>query len=551
MRPHRLDVNGALRTASMKTLRFLFARAPQALLLTTLLSVLGGACNAALIAIVHQALIDAPQWNVRTLGWLFLLFVVGKLISSYASELTLVRSAQAALAQLRLALIRQLQHVPFREFERLGTARVLTALTDDVAILSGTTYQLPSFAVNVAVALGGAGYLAYLSWPLLLVSAVFTAVGAGAYWLAIRRARTWIDQARTERERLKGTLIAFTSGIKELKVHRGRRHAHTSEVGSVTDRLMSLDVRAHARFTFAHLTTQVSLFGLIGAILFWSPGLLEVSGDVLSGYVLSALFLLGPVTGLAAAVPAFSRASIALNRIEGLGVSLHRLSRETMQPSVEPEPAVTPGLLELNDVVCRYDGDESPFTLGPLDLRVEPGELLFISGGNGSGKSTLAKLLVGLYRPDSGDQRYDGVSIDDSNRDDYRQHFSVIFADYYLFDSLAGLPENDLERRAKIYLNRLELESKVTVERDQLSTTQLSQGQRKRLALLAALLEDRPVYVFDEWASDQDPPFKELFYRSLLPELKRRGKTVIVISHDDRYFDVADRHLRMWEGRFE
>jgi putative ATP-binding cassette transporter len=66
---------------------------------------------------------------------------------------------------------------------------------------------------------------------------------------------------------------------------------------------------------------------------------------------------------------------------------------------------------------------------------------------------------------------------------------------------------------------------------------------------MAAYLEDRPVYLFDEWAADQDPLFKEMFYREFLPELKSRGKTVIVITHDDRYFPVADRIIKLENGQ--
>lgn len=170
-------------------------------------------------------------------------------------------------------------------------------------------------------------------------------------------------------------------------------------------------------------------------------------------------------------------------------------------------------------------------------------------GGNGSGKSTLAKLITGLYVPDSGEIRLNGISIDDGNREMYRQLFSTVFADFYLFDRLVGLQQVDLDERAKMYLDRLQLSDKVVVRDGKLSTTALSQGQRKRLALLTAYLEDRPIYLFDEWAADQDPLFREIFYQQLLPELKQRGKAVLVISHDDRYFHLADRLLKLDYGQ--
>jgi putative ATP-binding cassette transporter len=171
-----------------------------------------------------------------------------------------------------------------------------------------------------------------------------------------------------------------------------------------------------------------------------------------------------------------------------------------------------------------------------------------VIGGNGSGKTTLVKLLTGLYIPESGEIRLDGEPINDVNRDDYRQNFSVVFTDFYIFESFLGLGAPKLDAQAEEYLTRFQLNHKVQVKDGVLSTTELSQGQRKRLALLTAYLEDRSIYVFDEWAADQDPEFKEIFYYQLLPDLKARGKTVIVISHDDRYYHVADRLIKLDYG---
>jgi putative ATP-binding cassette transporter len=172
-------------------------------------------------------------------------------------------------------------------------------------------------------------------------------------------------------------------------------------------------------------------------------------------------------------------------------------------------------------------------------------------GGNGSGKTTLAKLLTGLYAPESGAIRMNGQPITDENREWYRQHFSAVFSDFYLFERLLGLEHSHLESQARRFLAQLQLDHKVEVQDGWLSTTALSHGQRKRLALLTAYLEDRPIYVFDEWAVDQDPLFKDLFYVQLLPDLKARGKTALVISHDERYYRVADRIIKLEYGKIE
>jgi len=288
---------------------------------------------------------------------------------------------------------------------------------------------------------------------------------------------------------------------------------------------------------------------VIGLLLFGLPLITRISTAVLTGYTLMLIYLMTPLQTLMDSMHNINRASVALDRIERMGFELAAEESEVAAPA-----ALIPSSwhrLELAGVthVFQREDHEGEFVLGPIDLHLEPGELVFIVGGNGSGKTTLAKILSGLYVPDHGEIRLDGRRVTDENRDAYRQLFSAVFFDFYLFQTLLGLEHADLDRKAAELLAQLQLTGKVRVDQSRLSTTDLSQGQRKRLALLTALLENRPIYLFDEWAADQDPRFKEIFYRHLLPKLKSAGKTALVITHDDRYFEVADRLIKLEEGQ--
>jgi putative ATP-binding cassette transporter len=274
-----------------------------------------------------------------------------------------------------------------------------------------------------------------------------------------------------------------------------------------------------------------------------------VQPHALTGYVITALYLMGPLSGVLGSFPMFGRANVALERVERLGMSLSTLLPES--EAVLPQSELRFEQLELCRVTHSYhrEIEDSRFMVGPVQLTFRPGEIVFLVGGNGCGKSTLAKIIAGLYPPEGGEIRVDGRLVTEANRDDYRQLFSAVFSDFYLFDSFIGLNGADLDEQARVYLRQLHLDHKVKIEDQKLSTILLSQGQRKRLALLTAYLEDRPFYLFDEWASDQDPQFKSIFYRELLPDLKARGKTVLVVTHDDNYFSCADRIVKLDYGR--
>lgn len=300
-------------------------------------------------------------------------------------------------------------------------------------------------------------------------------------------------------------------------------------------------------------------YGLIGLLLFAAPSIMRLSIESLTGYVFAALYMMTPVWVIIGSVPTFARGQVSLDKVQELGASL-----EPPPPVAKSTPVVPAGAaaalpdapatlhLEISRVMFAYPDQlarGNHFVLGPVDFALRNGEVVFVTGGNGSGKSTFVKLLVGLYAPQSGEIRLNGQLIDDSNRHTYREHFSVVFSDYYLFDNLLGLKRPDLDADVRKYLVQLQMDHKVKVEDGRFSTIALSQGQRKRLALLTAYLENRPIYVFDEWAADQDPAYRRVFYEQLLPELKARGKCVVVITHDDRFFHLGDRVVKFDSGQ--
>ncbi|MDZ8026736.1 MAG: cyclic peptide export ABC transporter [Nostoc sp. DedQUE11] len=512
---------------------------------------LSGGSSAGLIALISRAASSGNPERLTSIAWGFAGLAIVALITSIISQVMLIRLSQNAVLQLRMRLSRQILASELSLLERLGNPRLLATLTEDIQAVANAVYQMPFLFINLAIVFGCIAYITWLSWlVLVMVCAISIVAIASCQWLLTKGGKL-LALARDDEDRLFKHFRTITEGVKELKLNYRRRQVFLEEkLQATANEFRHHNVNGLTLFATTSSWGQLVFFFAIGFVLFALPNLLVINPETLSGYILTFTYLVLPMDNIISKLPLLSKASIALQKIDSLGLSLANNSEVSAVP-----PAVKSSwqTLTFKSITRTYytNQEDNSFIFGPIDLILYPQELVFIVGGNGSGKSTLAKLITGLYIPDNGEIWFDNELISEQNREWYRQHFSVVFSDFYLFDELLGLKNLNLDTQATKYLQQLQLDHKVKVENGQLSTTALSQGQRKRLALLTAYLEDRPIYLFDEWAADQDPIFKEIFYTQLLPELRSRGKTVLVISHDDRYFHLADRIIKLDYGQIE
>lgn len=517
--------------------------------LVTITGALAGLGMTALIALVNSAL-NQPEVERAELIAAFIGLCVVVPIVGFVSGVLLLRLTAQAARDMRLRMCRRMMAAPYQKLERLGSHRLLATLNDDIPAVTTAVTSLPVIFMQVAVIVGCLIYLGWLSLTLLGMLLVYLLVGVFSYQLPLMRATRYFRLMREQWDAMFGGFRALTEGAKELRLNRGRRAAFQKlQLEPAIDGIRRYGIAANTLTIASQNWGEILFFIFIGLLVFVAPQVVEVDTEVLTGYTLTVLYMISPLTNLLNLLPTLGRAFVAAEKVEQLGLTLEAEPVATTPVPVEASRASW-RRLELARVTHVYEnGDSEQFQLGPVDLVFEPGEVVFLIGGNGSGKTTLAKLIIGLYEPAEGSIRLDGEVVGPETLDDYRQHFSVVFYDFFLFDRLFGVDPELLRTKGQQYLAELELDDKVRFEEDRLTTNQLSQGQRKRLALLNAYLEDRPIYVFDEWASDQDPLFKRIFYHHILPDLKARGKTVIAITHDDRYYGVADRLVKLERGR--
>jgi putative ATP-binding cassette transporter len=468
------------------------------------------------------------------------------------SDVILIRLSERVVFELRLRLSRAILQVPLRRIEVLGNHSLFATLTDDVGRLAELALNIPNVCVNGAIVIAGMCYLFLLSPRAALTVIGGISIGVVVYTFIRIRAVKHFQRARERQGELMKHFRALTDGMKEMKLNRTREGTFVSRLEITAHDLRCELVAGNSIFGLALSWAQLTFFILIA--IFVLLGRQESNSGaalaVLSGTVLALLCIRIPMETVVGMFLGIARAQVALNKIDQLGVSL---AAET-EPSAlnhEDQEINRPPVhtIEMEGVIHAYHSEADVFSLGPLDLSFRAGEIVFVSGGNGSGKTTFIKLLCGLYIPESGQLRYNGMPVTNENREEYRSRFAAVFSDFCLSDTIARLPTPQLDALAADYLREFRLGHKVRIENGIFSTIDLSQGQRKRLALISACLEDKPIYVFDEWAADQDALFRQKFYHEILPELKRRGKTLFVISHDQQYFCQADRLIVLEEGR--
>jgi len=528
-------------------LQYLIEQSKPLLLSASIASIAHGICSVLLLAQISAALTTAESDNVE-MALAFAATALCVMLSYVAAAILFERLGQRAHAELRSFIAKRVIDADYRQLELLGAARIQSALSEHCTRVAEFFVSFPVILTNAVVVAGCLVYMAFLSWQVFLLAILVVGFGSLGYHLAHLRAIRHLDIAAQEQDDLFSYFHSLTDGAKELRLNRDKRITFYDDVLQ-----QSIEkVRKERTFGMSVFVASAGwgnflIYAFIGMVLFMLVGDVPDRALIMTGYALIFVYMLGPLEALLLNIPRANLAQVSADRIKEITRSLSSTESQTGKVELPPLQSIV-----LQRVLHHYyhEQKDEMFTLGPIDLQFHPGEITFLAGGNGSGKTTLAKLLVGLYPHEKGKIILNGITIDDTNRDYYRQFFTTIFSDFHLFDRLLETGYGkDLDQKGNELLAKLHLQNKVKVQDGAFTTLTLSQGQRKRLALVVAYLENRPFLVFDEWAADQDPIFKEIFYHELLPELRAMGKAILVISHDDRYFHLADRLIRMENGR--
>jgi len=448
------------------------------------------------------------------------------------------------VAHIRKMIMDQIRQSELITFEQIGVNKIYTALTYDIKAVSDISQAIASSMIAVVLLSYLMIFLAIISiaaFGIILVTLLFSGLIYLSNQIVIK------DSVFASRDYEKKMLKSFRNilfGFKDLKLNDKKNDDFFyNELKINTRKLSKSKIKSASQFVTHYSLTFGMWQLLIILVVLVLPVLGISSSDKL--VVIIGIILFMPFGQLMEQIPRLTLATISFGRLFALKEELARLNKE-IKPPVSLLDNFVFKKISFENITFTYTGDERHnFQIGPLSVTFKANEITFITGGNGSGKSTLLKLITGLYPIHSGNIYLNDEQIDIQR---YRALFSAIFTDYHLFDRFYGVTN-----KANEYIDQLiklmELDQKIKYTDDRFDDISLSTGQRKRLAFIMNMAENKPINIYDEWAADQDPHFRKLFYHKLLPMQKNLGKAVIAVTHDEKFFYLSDRRLILERGK--
>ena len=511
------------------------------------MSCLGGASNAVILSSVNAGAQASAAGHVSLYSAAAFLVALIVYIQTQHYLMTVSNAEiEAIIHKLRLRLLDQARKSELVQLDDIGRAAIVSVITKETAALGQVTPVLALSAQAVVLIFFVSLYIAWLSLFAFALSVTIVGLSASLYIVRNRRFAAQRREAFRWESEFFERMSDLLNGFKEIKLNRNRSDELFAHIDDVSRNAANIKIRTQTDTLKQAVFSQTSFYVLLAALTFVVPAFDSTAGASVVKTTTAVLFAIGACWGIVQSVPILSAANAAAENIQTLSA---RLAETTRDAAAEPASFAA---IHMRGVTFRYvdKHSQNAFQIGPIDLDLHPGDLVFITGGNGSGKSTFLRLLATLYQQDAGTFTLNGQPVEGAMRESYRTLVAAIFSDYHLFLHAYGISDPDPRMTSEL-LAEFGLADKTGLSDGTFRTLDLSAGQRKRLALVVALLEGRPILLLDEWTADQDPEYREKFYKILVPMLHRAGKTIVAVTHDEGYLEtlpVRARRLRMVDG---
>jgi cyclic peptide transporter len=455
--------------------------------------------------------------------------------------------AARVVLRLRAQFAREIGRTNLRFIEKETIGGLHFHLTATI----GNVARLYTLLITMLVAAGmlifNSIYMIWLSPIGFLITFVVGSAGVGVYRIlesADIAQRQKLESLRWQTHSMHFNLL---NGFKELRLSEEKSEDFYRLIGAL-DRQVH-DSQLHLAKIEAAGTTATTFFE------FLAVAVIGIGFSVFAGVssltamqlITAILFTMAPLSELVGSFPGLNASRVAQRNLKRIMQTIEEIKEPVQRSSELPKFES----LSLKDVMFRFNdasADTDEFVLGPIDLTIRRGDVVYFVGENGSGKTVLMRVIAGLYPATSGKLLFNEKTIAQWNMQEYRDHFTTVFNDFYLFKELLGQHDVSVDEVTRL-LDYFGIKGKTHFSDGSFSTIDLSSGQKKRLALVVALLDERPILIIDEFGTEQDPGHRDQFYREWLPEMKRMGMTLLIVSHDDEYYECADMIVRMDFGK--
>lgn len=461
--------------------------------------------------------------------------------SAISANISLTNFGHKFIYELRYQSVKQILDTPNSVINEIGKAKIIASLNNDIKTITFAFMSATGFIQSLVFIICASIYLCVIAPKIFIFLSIWIGATLFINTLFMKKIHLYFKYSRVQDDALQKHYDDIVEGHRELSLNRARASVCFDELNFTGDKKRQNMVKADIYHALSDNFTNIMLLGSVGLCVFLCVAFDWASLQTALSISLTILFLRGSFMSMVGSIPAALSAKVSLEKIMSLNIN-------KFKEGFKFDDSLSDNWQNIKIKDINFNYTHGKFSLKDVNLEIKRGEITFIIGKNGSGKSTLINLLCWLMRPSSGDIYLDSTKIDERNLQSYQAKISAIFADFYLFSQT--LSHNGFASQSEIdeLLALLEIDKKVSVIDNKLSTTQLSTGQRKRLSLLIAILEHRSILILDEWAADQDPLFKRKFYKEILPFLQSKGISIIAVSHDDSYFDVATRIILVKDG---
>ncbi|MDE0471311.1 MAG: cyclic peptide export ABC transporter [Ekhidna sp.] len=535
----------------MRVIYFLLKSSLKQVFISALASVLAALLSIGAIRSINQIIASTEKDDLSEL-WSMCGMVIGSALLSIIAGHIITQHFEFKISGIREALSEGILKSSFEKIER-NRERIVPSLLNDIITLGNFSRNLPDFIVSSITVIAIWIYMFLISWQFALIFIVIFLITMLIMFLPQPYLYKEEKKAIDARNKLHRMLDGLVDGLKELTLNTQHKEVYAkTQIGPSSYKYAHHNVNRNKILIIVGKISESFVLISLGLIIVVSRIYFDAGDSSFVQFFILITFTLPYLIRIGLFFSNLKKAEIALDQIDSLG-ELIRITKEKAKRDgkLQEKDESENSLITLKEISYTYiENRIKPFEVGPYSLEVKENEVLLISGGNGSGKTTLIKLLTGLYIPSNGHIKYRGEEVSVVNLDAYRNLFSAVFADSFVFHDLGYIKHHRVDALVKRYLELLEIKEKLVIDEGiKLVNTNLSFGQMSRLNLFRALLEDKSIYIFDEWAANQDPYFKGKFYKEIIPFLKKDGKTVIIISHDEQYFDVADRRVTATQGQ--